>query len=196
MLPFGRSLLRLLPRLLLVAACLSSAPALASNEPAEPPEPPLAAAGGMVILGWVERALVFPVGLEFRAKLDSGARTSSVHTTRIREFRRNGQSWVDFTIDNGAGETADLELPVVRFVRIREHGGSYQRRPVVKMEICIDSVFKQAEVNLVDRDGFLYPLLIGRTYLKGDILVDSGVTRTRDLACPVPDAPGEPDPAA
>ena len=196
MLSFGHSLLRPLCRLLLVAAWLSSVPALATGEPAELPGPPLPATGHMVVLGWVERALVFPVGLEFRAKLDSGARTSSVHTTRIREFRRNGRTWVDFTIDNGAGETANLELPVARFVRIREHGGSYQRRPVVKMDICVDSVYKQAEVNLVDRGGFLYPLLIGRTYLNGDILVDSGVTKTRDLACPAPDEGDEPDPAA
>ena len=188
--------LRSLSCLLLLAVWLSLAPALATEEPAERPRPPVPTAGGMVVLGWVERALVFPVGLEFRAKLDSGARTSSIHATRIREFRRNGQRWVDFTIDNGAGQAADLELPVVRFVRIREHGGSYQRRPVVKMEICVDSVYKQAEVNLVDRDGFLYPLLIGRSYLKGDILVDSGVTKTRDPLCPPPAGGEEPDAAA
>lgn len=185
-----------LSSLVLAVAWLLSAPALAADEPAGSPEAPPPAGGGMVVLGWVERAMVFPVGLEFRAKLDSGARTSSIHTTRIREFRRNGQRWVDFTIDNGAGATADLELPVARFVRIREHGGSYQRRPVVKMEICVDSVYKQAEVNLVDREGFLYPLLIGRSYLKGDILVDSGVTRTRELLCPVSAGGEEPDPGA
>lgn len=182
--------------LLLGLAWLSTAPAWATDQPSPPADAALPVAGGMVVLGWAERAVVFPVGLEFRAKLDSGARTSSIHTTRIREFRRNGQSWVDFTIDNGVGQVADLELPVERFVRIREHGGSYQRRPVVKLEICVDSVFKRAEVNLVDRDGFIYPLLIGRTYLKGDILIDSGVTKTRDPLCPAPGGDAEPDPAA
>jgi len=182
---------RRLPALLLALACLPFAAARASDVPSAAPLP---GAGGMIVLGWAESAVVFPVGLEFRAKLDSGARTSSVHTTRIREFRRNGKSWVDFTIDNGAGETADLELPVERFVRIREHGGTFQRRPVVKMAICVDSVYKRAEVNLVDRDGFAYPLLIGRTYLRGDILVDSGVTKTRAPACPA--LGEEPDPAA
>jgi hypothetical protein len=193
MLLAGRFLLSMRFCLLLAWPLLSAGPALAADPPGEPAGAPLPTAGGMVVLGWAERALVFPAGLEFRAKLDSGARTSSVHTTRIREFRRNGQSWVDFTLDNGLGQTADLELPVERFVRIREHGGSYQRRPVVKMEICVDSVYKRAEVNLVDREGFNYPLLIGRTYLKGDILVDSGVTKTRAPLCPAPGGGGEPE---
>lgn len=196
MLLADRFLLRRLSCLLLGLAWLSTAPAWAADQPPTPAEAALPVAGGMVVLGWAERALVFPVGVEFRAKLDSGARTSSIHTTRIREFRRGGRSWVDFTIDNGAGETADLELPVERFVRIREHGGSYQRRPVVKMAICVDSVYKEAEVNLVDRDGFLYPLLVGRTYLKGSILVDSGVTKTREPACPQPGRAGDPAPEA
>lgn len=136
-----------------------------------------------VIMGWNERVLVYPSGLEFRAKLDTGARTSSIHATAVREFRRNGRNWVKVTIDNGRGATADLELLVRRFVRIREHGGSYQRRPVVKMGICVGELYKETEVNLVDRTGFIYPLLIGRAFLKNDILVDATVTKTREPDC-------------
>jgi len=146
--------------------------------------PLLAAQQEPTVMGWAERAVVYPVGIEFRAKLDSGARTSSINAADIREFRRNGAPWVRFTIDNGSGATADIELPVQRVVRIREHGGTFQRRPVVNMGICVGAYYKEAEVNLVNRGGFVYPLLIGRTYLRSDILIDSGRTKTVAPECP------------
>lgn len=170
------------PGALLALLALPLAGGAAGQAPVsvEAAQPPLHAP---VIMGWNERVLVYPSGLEFRAKLDTGARTSSIHATRVREFRRNGRNWVRVTIDNGRGATAELELPVKRFVRIREHGGSYQRRPVVQMGICVGELYKETEVNLVDRTGFIYPLLIGRAFLKNDILVDATVTKTREPDC-------------
>lgn len=141
----------------------------------------------MGIYGWAEEVIVYPADITFRAKLDSGARTSSINATSIKEFKRGSEEWVRFTIDNGEGETAGLELPIERVVRIREHGGTYQRRPVVAMGICLGDVYKETEINLVDRSNFDYPLLIGRIYMRGDVLIDSGITKTRTPECKLPD---------
>lgn len=144
------------------------------------------------VMGWVESAVVYPGGLEFRAKLDSGARTSSIHTTQMRLFKRQGHSWVEFTIDNRRGGEVQLRMPVTRFVRIREHGGAHSRRPVVEMGICVGTVYRETEVNLIDRTGFLYPLLVGRTFLKNAVIIDPGTSNTRPPQCPVPARlPGE-----
>ncbi len=136
-----------------------------------------------VIMGWNEPVMVFPGQIVFRARLDTGARISSIHTTKVREFRRKKARWVEFTIDNGRGASVDLELPVKRYVRIREHGGLYQRRPVVKMGLCLGTLYKETEVNLVDRSGFIYPMLVGRAFMKGDVLVDPAVTKTQEPQC-------------
>lgn len=167
----GRRPLR--PFIFLTLLCLFALPAYAAD---------------MSIYGWAEEVIVYPGELTFRAKLDSGARTSSINATKIKEYKKNGKEWVRFTIDNNKGETKEIELPIERVVRIREHGGTYQRRPVVKMSICLGDMYKETEVNLIDRSNFVYPLLIGRVYMEGDVLIDSGVTKTRDPECEVPDA--------
>jgi hypothetical protein len=144
--------------------------------------------GDMNIYGWAEEVIVYPAEMKFRAKLDSGARTSSINAVKIKEFKKDGEEWVRFTIENSADEAHEMELPVERFVRIREHGGTYQRRPVVKMGICMGDLYKETEVNLIDRSNFKYPLLIGRLYMRGDVLIDSDVTKTREPECKLPAA--------
>ena len=140
-------------------------------------------ANGREIAGWVEQARLEPSGIELKAKLDTGAKTSSVTASEMEFFTRNGTEYVRFKVENRVGETVDLELPVVRRVSIKRHFGESQQRPVVKLTICIGSVRKEAEVNLVDRTGFNYALLIGRTYLAGDFLVDPGETRRLKPHC-------------
>jgi hypothetical protein len=74
-------------------------------------------------------------------------------------------------------------------VRIREHGNRQQERPVVRLGICLGRAYRLAEVNLVDRSGFDYRLLIGRKVLSGTVIVDP--SRAWLLAPDCRDAPNE-----
>jgi len=65
---------------------------------------------------------------------------------------------------------------VTRMARIKRHFGKEQVRYVVKLGICLGSVYREAEVTLVDRTGFNYPLLVGRNFLKDDFLIDPSAT--------------------
>ena len=56
-------------------------------------------------------------------------------------------------------------------------------RPVVAIKICLGSTVKEVEVNLVDRSGFGYPILIGRSFLAGDFLVDASREGIAPLNC-------------
>ena len=58
-----------------------------------------------------------------------------------------------------------------------------QTRPVVVLGVCMGDMYKDIEVNLVDRKGFLYPVLIGRSFLKENIVVDATLTFTREPVC-------------
>lgn len=124
-------------------------------------------------IGWVERVRIYPGALEVRAKIDTGADTSSLHCDCIEPFeKRDGSKWVRFTVTNFEGEKIRLEEKVVRTARIKRHADDVQERLVIKLGVCVGETLRETEVNLVDRGGFEYPMLIGRSFLRDDFLID------------------------
>lgn len=130
-------------------------------------------------------ATLIPSGIELKAKLDSGAKTSSINAKEMEFFILEGKEHVRFKVKNKAGETSELTEPVIRQVSIKRHFGKSQKRPVVMLTICLGGIRKEIEVNLVDRAGFNYPLLIGRSALAGDFLIDPGAIRQLQPDCPL-----------
>jgi len=136
------------------------------------------------VFGWLERVKVSHRGLIVEAKLDTGADNSSLHAEQIKSFNRGGKSMVRFSVaDAGTGELVELERKRVRRARIREHDGTHQQRPVVEMWVCLGSLKKRVEVNLVDRSRFSVPFLLGRSAMHGDVLVDPDQTFTVAPSC-------------
>ncbi len=139
------------------------------------------------VLGWVEKAIVMPVGATVKIKLDSGALTSSMHATAIELHKRNGEDWVAFELeleDIASGEQllTPMALPVERFIRVRGAGGE-DRRPVVKLELCIGEKIYTEQFSLRDRGDMLYPVLIGRRTLQDLGLVDVNSTYLTRPSC-------------
>lgn len=129
------------------------------------------------IFGWVEWVKLMDGELRLKGKLDTGAANSSLDASNIERFRKDGERWVRFTVTNPETEDQlELEKPLVRNVRIVRHDGNHQRRPVIKMPICIGDRQREVEVNLIDRSNFIYPMLLGRSALEGFALIDSGQT--------------------
>ncbi|MCD8482709.1 MAG: ATP-dependent zinc protease [Verrucomicrobia bacterium] len=92
--------------------------------------------GERYVFGWVEWVCIQPEGINIKAKVDSGARTSSMNAQNLVEFERDGQRWVRFSILHpDTKEPVTLEKRVVRFVRIVQHLREPQRRPVIEMEV-------------------------------------------------------------
>jgi len=125
------------------------------------------------VVGVIEKVIIYPEKLLFHAKMDTGARHSSLDTDRLQLFKRNGKEWVKFTVIDRNKKEMTLERPVLRTAKIKMRNGKLQLRPVVALDLCIGRTVRKVEVNLVDRDFFLYPLLIGRSFLRGEFLVDS-----------------------
>lgn len=136
------------------------------------------------VAGWVERAILFPGGVTVHAKLDTGAENSSINAKDQVIFNRAGKQWVRFSLTNRNDRTLTLERPIVRVATIKRHFSRNQQRPVVELDICVGSIRKMVEVNLVDRTGLDYQLLIGRNFLSGVLLADSGNTYLLPPACP------------
>lgn len=135
------------------------------------------------IYSWKEYVKVYPSGMQFKAKLDSGAKTSSLNAIDIEEFEHDDEDWVRFVIVNDKEEKETIERKVERIVKIKEHNGKADERPVVKMGICLGSLYKEVEVNLVDRSKFTTSMLVGRTFMEKDVLIDPSSTYSHTPDC-------------
>lgn len=128
------------------------------------------------MVGWVEKARLYPGAILIKAKIDSGAKTSSINCNCVTPIEKNGEKWVRFSVTGESGKVKWYERKITRTVKIKRHFGESQRRFVVTMGICLGDVYKDTEVNLVDRSGLNYPLLIGRRFLQGSHTIDPGET--------------------
>lgn len=159
----------LLP-LLLLSACSN----ISADEPVEEKLPEL---------GWVEQVVIRPPNLVLDAKLDTGADNCSIHAEEIKTFKKDKLPWVRFKVSNRYGGSSKLEREIVRTAKVKTKNGGSQVRPVVKLGICLGDTFEVVECNLVDRSHFIYPALIGRSSLAGNILVNPGKTYTKAPDC-------------
>lgn len=141
--------------------------------------------GAKEVVGWVEHVAIYNDGekILLNAKIDTGAKTTSIHSDSYHTIKKDGKNWVKFKIVNHMGDIMELEKPVIRFVEIKRHFGRKQVRPVVLLGLCLGNTYQITEVNIVDRSGFNYQLLVGREFLKNNTLVDSSETYTKEPSC-------------
>jgi hypothetical protein len=144
---------------------------------------PLGPASAKDTIGWVENVRLYPGELILKAKIDTGAKTSSLNCTCNQIFKKNGEEWLRFSVVDYRGNHQQIEKKVQRIARIRRHFGEVQERYVVNMDICLAGHRKTIEVTVIDREGFNYQMLIGRSALRGEFLVDPGRTFSSTPKC-------------
>ena len=129
---------------------------------------------GLPILGYIEWVdLLIDEGLRFKARIDTGAKTTSMHAEDLKPFERDGERWLQFTIPNGRdGKPVVVKKPIKRMVRIKQHKTENDRRYVVEMRLAIGDIEQKVEATINDRSKFIYPILIGRNFLDGKAIVD------------------------
>lgn len=133
--------------------------------------------GEKLVMGWLETVFLRPMNLHATAKLDTGAKTSSVHASKIEHFTKGGTPWVRFEFVASKGKDAiKIERPLVRKAVIKERLSRSSTREVVMLSICKNGKEYETEFTLNDRSNFNYPMLLGRSFLAGVALVDSAET--------------------
>ncbi len=130
-------------------------------------------------MGWLEWSWLEPGHVRLKTKLDTGARTSSLHAEDIETFERDGDKWVRFRVplsdrpeDTNLERDLVLERPVVREILIKDHEHAPAPRYVVEIDLCLGNETRRTQVSLADRSRFNYPLLLGRLGMRGHIMVD------------------------
>jgi hypothetical protein len=140
-------------------------------------------ADGLPVFGYLEKVRVGPTDLVMRAKLDTGADTSSLGYSRIDFFNKDGARWVRLEVTNIDGQSVEIERRIVRMSSIKRHNAPNIERPVVRVRLCLGGISSLTEVTLADRSGFSVPILIGRSFLAGAAIVDSSREYTTTPDC-------------
>ena len=130
------------------------------------------------IVGW--REWVRLPGLKvkkIKAKLDTGARTSTLHAFKVTPFTKYGASYVRFYI-HPLQRKSKPEIKCVAVVidsrHITDTSGRREERPVIRTILKIGRSRYPIELTLTNRDQMGFRLLIGRQALRRRYLVDPG----------------------
>jgi hypothetical protein len=107
------------------------------------------------------------------AKIDTGARTSAVHVENLSTVQE-GLIQFDVVLDRRHSHMrVTVQEPVVRQTHVKSSNGQRRERFFVKTIMRLGNVSKEIEVSLVNRDLMTVRMLIGRTALGEDFLVDA-----------------------
>jgi hypothetical protein len=145
-------------------------------------------------VGWREWIALPELGIPaIKAKLDTGARTSSLHTFSIESFHSHGRTKVRFGI-HPLQKRRDVELFCVADVVDRrvvsDSGGHRELRYVISTPVQLGDSVWPAEITLTNRDTMLFRMLIGRGAMRDRLTVDpdSSYLMGRSLARSYPKA--------
>lgn len=122
--------------------------------------------------GYIEQAQVG--NLSFPVKLDTGADITSMNATDMTFFNKDGEKWVTFTYSNNDGVQQKFTRKVVDEIKIKAREGEKSApRPVVKMQIKLGDIDETVDVSLRDRTDFDYSMILGKNYLRHNMVVSS-----------------------
>lgn len=129
-----------------------------------------------IIVGSEEWCALPNLGIHaIKARVDSGAKTSSIHAFNIQHFRRHEQEWVSFEIhplQNNRHVVLRCESPVVDKRDVKSSSGITEKRYVIKQKLELGGSSREVELTLANRDSMGYRMLLGREAMIDRILIN------------------------
>jgi len=130
------------------------------------------------IIGWREWVGLPDFGIDaIKVKVDTGARSSSLHAFNLQEFKRNGVTYVRFQVyplQRKRSTTMEIEAKILEFRSVRSSNGKATKRPVIITNIELLGFVWPVELTLARRDNMGFRMLLGREAFRRRFLVDAG----------------------
>ena len=128
------------------------------------------------IVGWREWLSLPELRIPgIKAKVDTGARSSALHTHDFELFERDGGEWVSFHLHPLPRTNRVLlscEAPVLGFREVKDSGGHLENRPFIHTKARIGAHEWEIDISLTNREGMKFRMLLGREALAGGFLVN------------------------
>jgi hypothetical protein len=126
-----------------------------------------------IAVGWRECVVLPELGLPaLRAKIDTGARSSALHVDAQWRMVEAGAPWVGFRLTTRAQGVVEARAPVHDERQVVDSGGHRSVRVFLRTPMRLAGVERLVEINLADRRGMRFPMLVGRSALAGSFTVD------------------------
>lgn len=128
-----------------------------------------------ILLGWREWIGLPGLGIDrIKAKVDTGARTSCLHTFAMETYREHGERRVRFWVHPIQGNTehvVECDAGVVDERMVSDSGGHREQRLVIVTPICLGDTLWPIEMTLTNRDTMRFRMLLGRTAMADRVAV-------------------------
>lgn len=130
------------------------------------------------VIGWREYVKLPDLGVnQIKVKVDSGARSSSLHAYEIEEFQKNDEAWVRFKIypeQHSNKKVIPAEAKILDSRMVKNSGGKQTRRFVIETTLAILDSEVPIELTLANRDEMGFRMLLGRQAMRRRFLMDPG----------------------
>lgn len=125
-----------------------------------------------LILGWREWVALPNLGIPaIKTKLDTGAKTSTLHAHEIQTFQQNNEAWVRFSlhpIQHYPHLILQCSAAIFDQRIIKNSGGHHELRYVIKSLVSIGEYAWPIEITLTNRTTMRFRMLLGRSALQGN----------------------------
>ncbi len=125
-----------------------------------------------VLIGRIEWVSMPELKIKHKARIDTGAKTTSMHAVNIEEVEQRGELFVKFQTLDSEGKTVEVVRKVDTTQKVSNTAGLVSKRYVIKEKIKMGSIEREVNINLNDRTKMDYKFLVGRNLLLGRFIVD------------------------
>ncbi|PCM43722.1 ATP-dependent zinc protease [Marinobacter sp. ANT_B65] len=128
-----------------------------------------------ISLGWREWVALPDLGINrIKAKVDTGARTSCLHTFRTEPYTQDGERRVRFwvhPVQNDMHQVVECDARVLDERDVSDSGGHKELRLVIETKLVVGGESWPVEMTLTNRDSMRFRMLLGRTAMAGRSMI-------------------------
>ncbi len=129
-----------------------------------------------LLIGAIEECELPDLGIaNLHMRVDTGAKTSSLHVDSIKQFHKKGKPWVKFHIHPTVHQVEDTvlcEALVKDIRRIKSSNGSVDERYIIETTLALGQQSWSIDLSLSNRSDMTFLMLLGREGMGSRVLVD------------------------
>ena len=129
-----------------------------------------------IIIGSLETITLPDLAItDIQVRVDTGAKTSSLHVDNIKKFKKNGKVMVRFDLHPDVYNLENMvscEAPIHDIRTVKSSNGTSEQRYVISTPVKLGSELWPIEITLTDRSDMSYLMLFGREAIGERFLID------------------------